>query len=1618
MSQEGVEKLTALLVKQAEMAAAAQEQASQREQRLAGMVERLLQDRPSESPREVATTGNVPSHVSVSKPLVNAPHLNSSVSLREFDAWRQKFEGYALLARVSSLPPAEQRAALLAVVSDDWTRIIRYNLSVSSEASLSDVIKAMEEYLRGQRNVIVDRRDFYRRNQEPGETFDDFLCAIKEIAGFCDFCTSCLDNRLRDRIVTGIQNEDTIKRLLEEKNLTLQKAIDTCRACENASRDSVEIRGASAHSLYKMSQYKQDQRGHDRARPSSRERERHSVDRRVTPPPGARERTRSRYRSPSPAARCDRCGRRPHRDVNLCPAVSRRCNACGSKGHFANVCRQDAAISQVRQSHQPRLRSGSQRTRDISPTGHYLHPVIAGVWRGTHARPAPAIKVQFSHAEGGGTLKCTADSGADATVMGPEDAAALGVKVNSLDQAACGSSFSAAGCQELTCLGSFPAHLTLGKWETDTVVSVIKEISGPLISWFDSIALGVLPADFPAQIGSVKRSRSWAPGHGRGVSPCTASESSGVGVAATSAAATSAPSASEREKVLPSAVNREVRPVSWAPAARPEPPRACPGPQTGRPEPPCARPELPAAHPGPPRARPEPPTVPPEWSGSRPEPRTVSAAGRPGMPAVPGADVGAPVDHAGERPQVRSGGPAVALPTWPHDYDPTEQQRAEHAAAIMAAYPEVFGQSDTLRAMAGEPMRIELSADARPRAVTAARAIPYSWRDEIKAQLDDLLSQDIIAPVNYPTAWCHPIVPIAKKPSGVRLCVDLVQLNKYVLRPTYPVRAPHDAIASIGTGACWLTTCDAKMGYFQVEIAEECQDLTCFITPWGRFKFKRAVMGLVSSGDEYNRRGDQALGDIPQTVKIVDDILIYDRSYREHLERVIAVIKRCDSWGITLNPKKFRFARARVEYCGYVISSSGYTSDDQKIRAIASFPRPQNITDLRSFMGLTNQLGVFSSDLAHAAQPLRDLLKPKNVWRWTEQHEAAFEEVKAALVTPPILAFFDPALPTKLQTDASRTKGMGFALLQRHGDDWRLVQCGSRFLTDAETRYAVCELEMGACVWACQKCRTYLTGLPQFDMVVDHRPLVPILNSKGLSQIENPRLQRMREKLLGYSFQASWQKGASHQIPDALSRAPVDQPTPDDEVVDDSPDPLHAAVVIGLSSLTEGGVRLAPLQDETLEKIRAASVRDPEYGALVDVIKSGFPDHRQELRPDLRAYWSVRSMLAIDDGFIVYGARLLIPQGLRRETLLRLHDGHQGVEKTKRRARQTVYWPGIDNDVENVVSSCPRCRQLLPSHPSEPLWQNDAPPSLVFESVSADYFHVAGRTYLVYVDRLSGWPYVSSCPRGAASAEHLTKALRSVFADTGVPKLLRTDGGPQFTSSTVRRFLARWGVRHELSSPYHPRSNGHAEAAVKAVKRLILTATTGGQLDDDEFARALLELRNTPRADGRSPAQMLFGRPLRSSVPAHHRSFAPEWQRAADECDMKAEELRRQTKERYDRTARPLSALQIGTHVDVQDTTSGRWDRLGVVVGVGARRSYLVKLGSGRILWRNRRFLRRHRPLVEAAQGGFKESAVAGPVRPVNHAEEPQRMLPRRSGRARREPDRLTVRWGSATYVD
>ena len=1441
--------LTRLLAQQMELAQESQRQGQLREERLAEMMERMWAGPPAVAGAAAAAPADARpvsgSHRTPRLPAsaTPAPQLSSSASLKEFESWRQKFAGYTLLTGVSKLAPAEQKAALFALLDDDWTRVVRYGLPVPEDADIDTIIAAMQAHLRRQRNVIIDRRDFFTRVQEPGETVDDFLCGLKEIASFCDFCHHCLDNRFRDRIVVGTRDEEARRRMLEEPDLTLQKATDIARASENAAANSSAIRGSTGPTLGKVSQY---------------------------------QRSRSRPKERPAEKRCPRCGGEAHRDAGDCRAVGQTCRSCGKLGHYASVCRgRSASRSRPSASDADRSRRRTEGSRRVSLVSVKRRPASASsparasaarrgsdrMIQGLQTRRTPQVQLLLHRTDGRKQQTVwTPDTGAEVSVISLEQAKQMGIIVKNLTPSS-GSLFAADG-RELPCLGSCDITLQLGDIKKTVNISVVRKLHSSLLSWHDAVHLGILHKEFPQQIRSV-----------------------------TSDVSRALPATAQKTEPGRSRIPR------WC--------KKSPGSVTQ---------EASQTHP-----------LKPKWDDKR------------GQPSL--------------------------------------QERKEHFSSMKKAFPRVFDVTSTLRKMSGGPMDIQLTEDAKPAAVSTARNIPFCWREDIRRQLDDLLEKDIIEPVEHPTEWCHPIVPVAKRSSdgtvsGCRLTVDLTKLNRFVKRPAYPVRSPHDAVASIGSGAMFYTKLDSKSGYHQIPICEEDQDKTCFITPWGRFRYKRAVMGLVSSGDEYNRRGDAALGDVPQTCKVVDDILAYDTSYSAHLQHVWDILQRCEEHGMTLNPEKCSFAEAEVEFCGFKVNRTGYTADNKKVRAIAEFPQPACLTDMRSFLGLVNQLGDFSPDVAVAAEPLRHLLRPKNAWVWTPLHTKAFDDVKKALVSPPILDFFSPRRRTVLETDAARLRGLGFCLRQQDEDGrWRLIQCGSRFLSDVESRYAVCEIEMLAVAWACRKCSLYLSGMQQFEVVTDHRPLIPVLNSKSLLDIENPRLQRLRERLTPFNFVATWRQGKMHAIPDALSRAPVDPPTPDDEEAEKDVAHQIASLIARLTaSASAEEAEESPFPDATLEKVRAAAERDPEYITLKDVVLTGFPDHKSQLDPLLRPYWGVRDRLAVDDSLLVCGQRLLIPQSLRRETLVRLHASHQGVDRTKRRARQVVYWPGLDQDIANLVGSCESCQLHLPSQPKEPLVA-EATPTRVFESVSADYFSWAGRAYLVYADRLSGWPFVFHCT-GETTARDLVSSLRTAFAATGAPSALRTDGGPQFVARHTRDFLRRWGVTHQVSTPHFPQSNGHAEAAVKAVKRLVKKICTRGDIDTDEFAQGLLELRNTPRADGRSPAQVLYGRPLRSAVPAHHRAFADSWQRAAEECDKRAAVLKSQTVERYDASAHTLKSLQVGKQVLLQDPKTGLWDRTGAIVGVGNRRDYHVRLPSGRTYWRNRRYLRPLRPMVTVSLGG------------------------------------------------
>ena len=903
-------------------------------------------------------------------------------------------------------------------------------------------------------------------------------------------------------------------------------------------------------------------------------------------------------------------------------------------------------------------------------------------------------------------------------------------------------------------------------------------------------------------------------------------------------------------------------------------------------------------------------------------------------------------------------------------HEPSQTDLKMIKGMIMKEYAEVFSVEEQLQAMECKPMKIELKPGAIPTRISTPRKIGPSIKPKVKSEVEDMVKKDIIefVPADHATEWCHPFCPREKGSGGIRPTVDFRGLNEWVKRPVYPVTTPHEAVYNTTPGSRFFSVMDAKNGYHQIMLHEDSRDLTCFMTPWGRYRFKRAPQGFSATGDKYNYEGDIAISGIDDVNKVVDDILTSNPEIKEHIMRIIQVLERCRKHKITLSPNKFVFAQPEVKYVGYIIGREGIKVDPEKVKAIREFPRPTNISELRSFDGMVNQIGNFSTEIAEAQGVLRELRQKKNMFTWGKEHDEAFEAVKQCLTRLPILALFDPGLRTRIEADGSKLKGLGYSLQQFHGDGckckcahrvWRNVQCGSRWLSEAESRYAPVEFEALAVAWGVHKCKYFLAGLPEFIIRNDHRTLIPLLNSKSLNEIDNPRVSRLIEKLRPYRYKAEHVSGIKNCVADALSRAPVDQPTEEDLLGEEESPRIRQIIRRAASCAGIEDELQETLVDPNIEWIKGAASQDRAYQELLEAVKGGFPKRMCDARESIRPYFALRNELSEHHGLVILrSCRIIIPVKLRKEILRRLHASHQGIERTKRRARETVYWPSVDSDIVNTVASCSPCSERLPSQQKEPM-KTDPYPERAFEQTATDLFDFGGRTYIVYTDRYSGWPCIHMW-QSAPTSRKVIDQMKRWFVDWGIPLMVRSDGGPQYNSREYREFMKEWGVNPPgLSTPTYAQSNGRAEAAVKAMKALVQKASVNGDITCDEFQRGLLEWRNTPKEHGKSPAELVFGCQQRSFVPSLKNNLIPPWKVA---IESKVAELQRRSESYYNIGAKTLKELNIGDRVRVQHSISKKWAEIGTIIEKGNKRDYIVKIDGGRTRWRNRRFLR---PAVE-----------------------------------------------------
>ena len=362
-----------------------------------------------------------------------------------------------------------------------------------------------------------------------------------------------------------------------------------------------------------------------------------------------------------------------------------------------------------------------------------------------------------------------------------------------------------------------------------------------------------------------------------------------------------------------------------------------------------------------------------------------------------------------------------------------------------------------------------------------------------------------------------------------------------------------------------------------------------------------------------------------------------------------------------------------------------------------------------------------------------------------------------------------------------------------------------------------------------------------------------------------------------------------------------------------------------------------------------ATENDQVLQKLKKLILDGFPDSKSSMPAELIPYFQVRSELSIAEGLIFKGDKIVIPESLRKEMKERIHMGHMGIERCKARARQLMYWPNIYADITNMVSNCSACYENRRYHQKEPLIAHEVP-TAPWHKVGMDLFSFKGRDYLLVVDYFSNYPEV--CLLNDTHSSSVIMKLKSIFSRFGIPKVVISDNGPQFSSHQFMRFAKEWDFTHDPSSPKHAKSNGMAESAVKTVKSIFKKAHRN---KEDPYL-ALMAHRSTPSSnDNKSPYEKLFSRPMRTLLP----DLRNIKRKSTEHTDLPAKlnpKVIERLKFYHNRSAKELAEIPTSSTVRIHNGKN--WPtKAKVIEKATSPRSYVVETEAGQTLRRNRRDL-------------------------------------------------------------
>ena len=654
------------------------------------------------------------------------------------------------------------------------------------------------------------------------------------------------------------------------------------------------------------------------------------------------------------------------------------------------------------------------------------------------------------------------------------------------------------------------------------------------------------------------------------------------------------------------------------------------------------------------------------------------------------------------------------------------------------------------------------------------RWVPAAWDKEVEEQVREMLKNGIIRPSSSP--WNSPIILVKKKDNSMRFVCDFRGLNNVTKKDTYPLPHIRDIIDKMQDAKYW-STLNAAGAYWSMPLNENDKEKTAFTVPRGKYEFNVTPYGLTNAGASYQRMIDMCLSGLSsdRILAYMDDVVIFSRTFSEHLKELDAVFDRFSQDNITLKASKCVIASHAVDFLGYRLSEEGIKPQDRLVSAILGFKRPETRKAVKSFLGMAGFYRSFVPSFADVAQPLTRLTSDNVKFIWDESCEKSFEELKRLLSSEPVLAFPRLGEPFVVDVDASDV-AFGGVLMQKGRDDiLHPVGYYSDAVKASQNSWAPTTKEAFALVLAVRHWYVYLAGT-EFVLNSDHNPLVYLRSQKD----PRGKFSRWILELEEYNYVVKYVPGVKNVKADALSRnegASADQPQSRFE------DRIYAAL---------------DDRDRFLEQLLHEQDLDPVIRSAKNCVLSGVKITEGRLK-------RVQSQLRVEDGILSKSGRPVIPAPLRRFVTSHLHDtGHYGIDRTYALLVERFYWPGMYGYTENFVNSCKTCQQTKcdtrpPKAPLLPMLIPSAP--MEFISIDIAYMPVDtdGYRYILLAGDVFS-KYIHAIPLRDQTAPSIIRSFENSWIFThGNPLYLLSDQGSNVDGDTVRQFCEALGIEKRRS---------------------------------------------------------------------------------------------------------------------------------------------------------------------------------------------------------------------------